>query len=324
MKAQKRIFLLMLAAFLIVGLNVSAFAQGKEEYPKKSIQLIVPWPPGGDTDLVARVWADSAEKVLGQPVVVINKSGAGGVTGTVFVARAKPDGYTLIQGAPGNNLVAPQVTKVEYDIDGFVPICLITANPCGLAVHAESPWKTLEEFVQEAKKNPGKLSFGSCGAASWTTLVAKHWAMQSGVKLKDIHFQGCGPAATALLGKHVDIAFLYPQSFQPQVKGGSMRVLVLDALWEEHPEIPTFKKLGYKGNYTGWSGVLAPKGTPDYVIEKIVETTKKVMKEPKFLDGLKNINVSPRYVGPEEWEKDLKQQYVDLGKVIDELGIRAK
>lgn len=323
MDSGKKILFATLGVFLIIGLNVSAFAQGKEDYPNKPIQLISAWPPG-NTDLPARVWAESAEKILGQPIVLINKPGAGGVPGTTYVVRAKADGYTLLAGAPGSNLVAPLVTKTEYDIDSFIPICLISENPCGLVVHAESPWKTLEQFVQDAKRDPGKLKFGSPMATSWVTLVVKNWAMQAGIKLKDIHFEGSGPAATALLGRHVDIILAYPQFFQPQVKAGTLRVLAIDATWEEHPEIPTFKNLGYKGNYAGWSGILAAKGTPSYIIDKLAETAKKVMNEPKFLEAMKKINVSPMFMGPEEWKKNLIDQYADLKKVVAGLDIQKK
>jgi tripartite-type tricarboxylate transporter receptor subunit TctC len=182
----------------------------------------------------------------------------------------------------------------------------------------------MEDFVQDAKKNPNKFSFGSLGMSSWTNLAFKFWEMQAGIKLKDIFQQGSAPATMALLGRHVDISFLYPQVFIPHVKDGKFRVLAIDAPWDEYPQIPTFKSLGYKGNYTGWSGIFTPKGTPPEIIQKIAETSKKIMADPKFLEALKNVNSTPGFMGPEEWQKNLKQEYEDLSKVIDELGIRAK
>jgi tripartite-type tricarboxylate transporter receptor subunit TctC len=309
---------------VILGLGCLESASAKEEYPAKTIQLIVGWPVGGDTDLVARVWAEYAKPLLGQPIVVINKPGVAGVLGSTFVSKAKPDGYTFMQSPPGNVLVAPQITKVDYKTDDFIPICRITATPCAIVVHADSPWKKMEDFVQDAKKNPGKLSFGSLGMSSWTNLAFKFWEMQAGIKLKDIFQQGSAPATMALLGRHVDISFLYPQVFIPHVKDGKFRVLAIGAPWDEYPQVPTFKSLGYKGNFNGWSGIFAPKGTPPEIVKKIEETSKKVMADPKFLGALKNVNSTPGFMGTEEWQKSLKQEYDDLSKVIDELGIRAK
>lgn len=299
-------------------------SEAKNDYPVKPINHIVPWPPGGDTDLVARSWAGYAEKILGQPVIVINKVGGGGVAGTTFAAKAKPDGYTLIQASPGGNLVAPQLARPDYNLDSFTPVCLITASPYGIAVNINSPWKTLDDFVQSAKKNPGKFLFGSAGAATSNTLVATHWIRQSGIELKYIHHQGAAPATTALLGGHVDIALLAPQSFIPQLKSKKVRLLVVGAPLDDYPEVPTFDKLGYKGYFIGWSGIFAPRGTPKYVIKKLADTTKEIMKDPAFIKILKNINATPSYMGPEEWQNALKQQYIDIGKVIDEMGLRKK
>jgi len=314
--------LIIFGGILIIGISLLQPVGAEEKYPTKPINLIVPYPPGGDTDLTARIWAEYVGKLLEQPIVVLNKAGAGGITGTLFVAQANPDGYTLIQGSCGGNLVGPQLTKVGYDLDSFMAVCQIAAYPGGLAVHADSPWKTLEEFIRDAKNNPGKLSFGSTGVSTWNALVAKYWQMQAGIKIKDVHFQGAAPAMTALMGKHCDFSFLSPQNFVPQVKGKTLRLLAVGELWEEYPEIPTFKNLGYKGNYTSWSGTLAPKGTPINFIKKLSDTTMRVMKDPQYIQALNKINSKPSFKGYEEWQEDLQQQYKDLGMVIDQMGLR--
>jgi tripartite-type tricarboxylate transporter receptor subunit TctC len=324
MKFIKKICLLSLCVAGISGFNLIQAIAAEEKYPTKPINLIVPFPPGGDTDLMARTWAENIGKLLEQPVVVLNKAGAGGITGTAFVAISKPDGYTLLQGSCGGNLVAPQVTKADYDINSFKAVCQTVSYPGGLAVNFDAPWKTLDEFIADAKKNPGKLIFGSPGASSWNTLVAKYWGMQAGIKLKEVHFQGAAPLVTALLGKHVDIAFLSPQNFVPQVIGKSMRLLVMGEAWNEYPEIPTFQKLGYKGNFSSWSGALAPKDTPDFITKKLGEVTAQMMKDQQFIQTLKKMNANPFFRGPDEWQKELVQQYKDLGMVIDEMGLRAK
>ena len=309
-------------AIFVIGLGSLKPVEAEEKYPIKPINLIVPWAPGGDTDLTARIWAEYMGKLLGQPIVVLNKAGAAGITGTLFVAQANPDGYTLIQGSCGGNLVGPQLTKSGYDLDSFMAVCQIGAYPAGLAVNADSPWKTLEEFIQEAKNNPGKLSYASPGASTWNSLVMKYWEMQAGIKVKDIHFQGSSPATTALMGKHCDFTFIPPQNFVPQVKGKTLRLLAVGELWEEYPEIPTFKKLGYKGNYSSWSGTLAPKGTPINVIKKLSDTTMKLAKDPRYIDALNKVNSKPSFKGYEEWQEDLQKQYKDLGMVIVQMGLR--
>jgi tripartite-type tricarboxylate transporter receptor subunit TctC len=324
MNSAKKMFIFLLGITLIVGLTSLESVGAEKKYPAKPIRHVVCYPPGGDTDLTARVWANFVEKVLGQPVTVINKVGGGGVSGTTFAAKAKPDGYTLMQAASGANIVSPQVAKTEYNLDSFVGVARLTASPGGLAVHVDSPWKTMEEFVRDAKKNPGKLNLGSCGAISSNTLFTRQWAMQAGIELKFVHHQGCAPATTALLGRHVDICFLYSQSFVPQVKAGKLRALAVAAPLEGLPGVPTFNKLGYEGSYTGFSGILAPKGTPASAIKTLAAATAKVMKDPEFVQALKNIKARPAFLGPEEFQKDMKQQYEDLGKVIDAMGLRPK
>ena len=320
----KKIFVIMLVPVLLLGLGSLQSIEAKKDYPAKPLHHIVPYPPGGDTDLTARAWANVAEKFLGQPVVVLNKAGGGGVAGTTFFAKSRPDGYTLMQGACGSNLVSPQVAKTEYDINSYGAVCRIAEYPAALVVHVDSPWKSLDDFIRDAKKNPGKLSVGSTGAVAWNTLVTKHWEMQAGLKLKYVHHQGSAPATTALLGRHVDIALLSPQNFVPQVKAGKVRLLVAGSHLKECPDVPTFSDLGYRGNYTSWSGVLAPKGTPLSIRKKLSDATQEVMKDPKFIQALKNLSATPSFMGPEEWQKSLEQQYKDLGMVIDEMGFRAK
>lgn len=315
---------ILLSALLVFGPVSAGLAAG--EYPSKPINYIVPFAPGGDTDLSARVWAQFAQKHLGQPVVVINKTGSGGVIATDYAAKSAPDGYTIFAGGPGPNCLSMQINKVDYVVDSFIPVARIMVGQCGLFVPADSPWKTEQEFVADAKKNPGKYIFGASGVASWPFFAGKQWANLAKVDVKWVQYQGSGPIVTAMLGKNVDISFGYSVAWAPQAKAGTLRPLAIDARvpGNEWPGVPTFKELGYSGNFTGWAGIFVPKGTDQKVVKKLAEVTKKLMDDPEYVQAMKNVNCVASYLGPEDLKKEVDQQHADLGKIVDELGMRAK
>jgi tripartite-type tricarboxylate transporter receptor subunit TctC len=322
MNYLKKMFIIMLGVILLIGLSSFQIVAAEKEYPDRPIKMIVPFSAGGDTDLGIRIWADFAKKALGQPVVVINKVPP--PAGTTFVAIAKPDGYTLSANAP-YYLVGPNMAKVEWNIDSFEPVCRLTRAIFGLVVHAESPWKTMNEFIEDAKKNPGKFSVGSAGALNYLSLSTKYWEMQAGIKLKFVHHSGAAPAMTSLLGKHVDISMFFPQLYIPQVRSGKLRLLALGAPVKEFPGIPIFEQIGYKGHYFGYNLILAPKGTPTHVIEKLSDVTENVlMKNPKYIQALKNINATPAFLGPKETKELVEDHYKIIAEVTDEMGIRPK
>ncbi len=323
MKRVKQIFMAVLTTALIIGLGTVQSATAKSKYPKKPIKLVVCYSPGGDADLTARVWADFAEKILGQPVIVVNKTGGGGVAGTTYAASARPDGYTLFLAQAGAPLIAPQTARTAYDMDSFEYISRIMIGNCGLFVNADAPWNTLEEFVKDARKNPGKLLYASPGAATWLSLAMQQWEMLADVELKHVEHQGSAPAVTSILGKHADISFMFPQNYIPQVKAGKIKLLALGAVDPAYSGVPSFEDAGYKGAYIGWGGIAAPKGVPQDVVEKIADATAKMVKDPKFIKALGNIHATTAYMGPVEWPVKVKAQYADLAKVIDDLGIRA-
>ncbi len=323
MKQMKSVIAVSVFAVLLLGLALiqPAFAEG--DYPKKPITVVVCYSPGGDADLTARLWADFAEKKLGQPVIVVNKTGGGGVAGTTFAANAKADGYTLYFAQAGATIIAPQTAKTSYDVNSFVYISRVMIGNCGLVVNAESPWNSLEDFVKDAKAKPGQLIFASPGAATWLTLAMQHWEMSADVQLKQVEHQGSAPAVTSVLGNHADMSFLFPQSYAPQVKAGKLRVLALGEASPVYPGVPSFNELGYPGEFFGWGGVAAPKGVPAEVVEKVAAVTKSLMDDPAFVKALENIHATPSYLGPVEWTEAINRQHEDLAKVIDKLGIRA-
>lgn len=276
-------------------------------YPDKPINVIVPWDAGGDSDLTTRIWADAVEKELGVPVIVINKAGGTGIVGTSFVARAKKDGYTLVNAGLSNVLVTPNFSKTPYNFDSFTPVVKFTSVPLAIVVSKDSPYKTFDEFVTAASSE--RLTQGSWGATSSGTILANIIADQAGYNVKYVHGNSAAEAMVSVVGGHIDSAVSFPPAFGPHVKAGRARALIMANKMEEFPGVPTFSDYGIKGNFEGWSGVFAPKGVSQEVIDKLNAVTAKVMKDPKVLEAYKNIGavVDFRY-GP-EWVADLKVTY---------------
>lgn len=324
MNAMRRAMIYGFVFALVLGVGVFQPTFASDNYPKKPIKLIVCYSPGGDADLTARVWADFAEKELGQPVVVVNKTGGGGVAGTTFAANARPDGYTLFLAQAGATVIAPQTAKTSYNVDSFIYVSRVMIGNCGLIVHADAPWNTIEDFVADAKAKPSTLMYASPGASTWLTLAMQHWEMQAGIKLKHVEHQGSAPAVTSLLGKHTNVSFVFPQNYVPQVKAGKVKLLALGAPAEAYPDVQSFEQAGYPGDYFGWGGIAAPTGTPKAVVDKIAAATENMVQDPKFIQAIENIHATPSYMGPDEWTAAVMQQYKDLAKVIDALGIRAQ
>lgn len=277
------------------------------EYPDKPINIVVPWGAGGDSDLTTRLWADAMEGVLGQPVVVINKVGGGGVIGTASVATGKKDGYTLVNAGLSNVLVTPNFSKAPYDFDSFEPVVKLSSVPLGILVPADSPYKTFDDFIAAAKA--GTLTQGSWGAASSGTVLASIIADQAGYKVKFVHGNTTAESMVDLIGGHIDSAVSFPPAFGPHVKSGRARLLVLNQKMDEYPGVPTFADYGIKGSFEGWSGVFAPKGTPKDVIEKLVSASTKVMADPKVRTGFTNMGANVDFRHGEPWVKDMLETY---------------
>lgn len=276
-------------------------------YPNKPINIIVPWGAGGDSDLTTRIWAKAVEKDLGVPVVVINKSGGGGIIGTSYVARARKDGYTLINAGLSNMLVTPNFSKAPYSFDSFTPIIKMTSVPLGIIVSEDSPYKTFPEFVANAKNNT--VTLGSWGASSSGTILAEIIAKESGYKPRYVNAKSSAESMVSLVGGHIDSAIAFPPAFGPHVKAGRARVLVMNKKMAEYPNVPTFADYGIKGSFEGWSGIFAPKGVPQEVIEKLTAATAKAMKDPEVIAQYNNIGATLDFRHGPEWITDMKTTY---------------
>ncbi|MBI2554819.1 MAG: tripartite tricarboxylate transporter substrate binding protein [Candidatus Rokubacteria bacterium] len=303
-----------LAALLTLFLAGPVAAQ--EQFPARPITLVAPFPPGGVADLTARPVAAAMEKVLKNPVVVVNKTGAAGAVGMSFVANSKPDGYTLLLSLSSISII-PEADKLfdrkpAYSMDQLLPIALISADPTILVVHADRPWKSVKEFVEDAKRRPGEISFSSSGIYGTLHMATEMLSHAAGIKLKHVPYAGAGPALTSILGGHVDALASGPAVVLPHIKAGKLRPL---AGWGAKrvaalPDLPTFKELGYDIEFYIWAGVFAPTGTPAPVLTTLREAVRKAVEEADFKAAMAKIETPVAYMDAPEfqkfWDKDAK------------------
>ena len=322
-----QLLLLMVLFFGISGL-IPKTAGATEPYPSRPIQLIVPFPPGGLTDLVGRPFASSLEKVLKQPVAVVNKAGAGGVVGMQAASIAKPDGYTLMVALSAIS-VMPEIDIIfgrppTYKMDDFIPIARLTADPNIFLVRKEAPWKTLQEFVADAKRRPNEIKYSSAGVYSGLHITMELFMHAAGIQLRHIPTAGGGPGLTAALGGHVECLFSAPNIVLSHVRAGTLRVLAGsgDKRLAALPNVPTLKELGYDVEFYAWSGFFAPRATPPDIIEILREATKKAVDSQEFKIAMQKIETPIAYLDADDfkrfWDKDAKiviQAVRRLGKV---------
>lgn len=329
MKDRIVVFFFLLAVFIGVRGFVPGIVAAAEVYPSQAIQIIVPFPPGGVADLVGRPFASALEKIFKQPVVVVNKTGAGGAVGMQAASVAKPDGYTLMV-ALSSISVMPEVDSLfgrpkTYKLEDFAPIALLTADPHVFIVKKEAPWKTVAEFVADVKKRPNEIKYSSSGVYGTIHVAMEIFSHAAGIKLRHIPTGGGGPAMTAFLGGHVDVSVGGPTVVIPHIKAGTVRPL---ACWgDKHlaslPDVPTFKELGYKDvEFYVWSGFFAPSATPPAAIKILREAAGKAVKTPEFKLAMEKMHTPIAYLDADEfqkyWDKDAKrliQAIRNIGKV---------
>jgi tripartite-type tricarboxylate transporter receptor subunit TctC len=301
--------LLMLAAATLVA--------AQEVYPAKPIALVVPFPPGGVADIVARPVADAMSRNLAVPVVVENKAGAGGGIGMGFAAKAKPDGYTLLLALSSISIL-PEADKVTgrapmYQLNQFTPIARFTADPTVLVVRADSPWSNVAEFVADARRRPGAITYGSSGNYGTMHVPMEMFAASAGIKLLHIPYTGAGPAVVALLGGNVDALASGPSTVIQHVKAGKLRVL---ASWGDKrlaslPEVPTLTESGYAAVFFQWAALFAPAGTPEPLIARLRDAARVAAADPRFVAAMATVETPIQYLDAPElqrfWEADAKQ-----------------
>jgi len=305
---------------------VALAASAQDGYPSKPITLVVPFPPGGVADIVARPAADAMGRYLNVPMVIENKGGAGGGIGMGFVAKAKPDGYTLLLALSSISIL-PEADKVTgrapmYQFRDFVPIARFTADPTVLAVRADSPWKTLADFVADAKKRPGAITYGSSGNYGTMHVPMEMFAATAGIKLLHVPYTGAGPAVVGLLGGNVDALSTGPSTVIQHVKAGKLRVL---ASWGDKrlaalPDVPTLTESGYAVVFTQWTGLFAPAGTPEGAIAKLRDAARAAVADPRFIAAMATVETPIQYLDAPEMQRFWEGDNEKLGAAVRRIG----
>ncbi len=315
-------------ALSLAGLSATCAAQGAPApaFPTKSITMVVPFPPGGLADLVARPVAEAMTRELGQPVVIENKGGAGGGIGMAQVAKSRADGYTILM-ALSSLTVLPEADAVigrapMFALAELRPIVRYTADPTVLAVRAESPWKTVKDFVDDAKRRPGVINYGSSGNYGTMHVPMEILAQNAGIQMTHVPFTGAGPAVVALLGGQIDAVSSGPATVLQHVKAGKLRVLGhwgngrLAAL----PDVPSLKDAGYGAEYAQWSGLFIPSGTPEPVAQRLRQAAVAAAQDAKVKEVINNAGSPILFQDSPEFEKYVTDDAKRMAEVVKKIG----
>jgi tripartite-type tricarboxylate transporter receptor subunit TctC len=314
---SKRRFLAAAAAGFVAPLALRAHAQAG--YPNRPIRIIAPVQPGGGVDLVARTIGDRLARAVGQPVIVENMSGGGGVVGSQATARAAPDGYTLMVGYVGTHGTNPAVRKLPYDaVKDFSPIAMVGGTPNVLVVPPSLPVNTLAEFIAHAKANPGKLSYGSSGPGTLTHLAMEQLKVAAELDLIHVPYRGIGPAITDILGGQTQALFPGLAAALPHIRGGKMRPLAVTGL-KRHPlvpAVPTFEESGFKGfDGVQWYGIVGPANLPKDIVKRLSDEINKAIESPELKERLAGEALEPMPMSPEQFGQYIRDDIARWSKL---------
>ena len=323
MNRMKALAALLASAALGLSLHVGAIAQDK--FPTRPIQMVVPFPPGGVADIVARAISPALEKGLGQSVVVINKPGAGGALGTGVVASARPDGYTLLM-ALASISTNPEQERLNkrpspFQLNQLTPIARLSMEEMMLAVRSESNYRTVADVVSDARKRPGAVSYSSSGIYGVYHVAMNMFTSAAGIRMNHIPYGGGAPALLALLSGEVDVALVTRSVGAAHLKSGKLRPLAAwgGEKWNDYPETPTIKAEGYDVDYQLWSGMFAPAGTPPEVLASLRSAVRVAVQDAQFKTTLARQGASIAYLDAPEfqsyWDADAQRLIAAMQKI---------
>jgi tripartite-type tricarboxylate transporter receptor subunit TctC len=316
---------LMCIGIALAACVLSPVAAAQGTYPVKTIKIIAPVQPGGGVDLVARTIGERLTKALGQPVIVENQSGGGGIVGSQLTARAAPDGYTLMVGYVGTHGTNPAVRKLPYDaVKDFTPIAMVGGTPNVLVVPPSVPANTLAEFIAYAKANKGKLSYGSSGPGTLTHLAMEQLKVAADIDMQHVPYRGIGPAIVDILGGQTQALFPGLAAALPHIKAGKMRALAITGA-RRHPllpDVPTFEELGYKGfDGVQWYGIVGPANMPPAIVATLNKAINDALADPSLRERLSGEALEPMPMTPEQFGQYMKDDIAKWTKVAKDRNI---
>jgi tripartite-type tricarboxylate transporter receptor subunit TctC len=307
---------------MALGLAVAGSSAMAQSWPARPISLIVPFAAGGTTDVLARALADKLSQSLGQPVVVESKPGAGATIGADFVAKAKPDGYTLLMGAVHHTIASSVYKKLPYDFSkDLAPITTVALVPNVLVVNASTPAKNVNELVALLKASPGKMAYGSNGNGTAQHLIGTQFQNQTGTSVIHIPYKGSGPLSTDLLGGQIMMSFDTITPVLPHIKAGKLRALAVTTGKRSAalPDVPTLEEAGLKGfNIGTWFGVLAPAATPQDIVTRLNAEMVKVIQSPEFRSRMAEIGAEPIGDTSAQMAQQIASETEKFGKLVKE------
>ena len=307
-----------------IGASALAAPAIAEEWPSKQIKVVIPYPPGGPTDISTRIVMEKAGQLLGQPILFDNKGGASGMIGAEYAKTQPADGYTFLATTVAMMTITRHLQPIPFDPDkDFLTVARMSTSWAALAVHPSVPAQTMEEFVAYVKANPGKVNYGSAGLATITHLYGEILNLEAGIKLTHVPYKGSAQATGDLLGGQIQAQF--DQTVLPHILAGRLRGLAIisDARWPHKPEIPTLRETGYgKQGGESWYGVLAPAGTPAPVVAKLSKAIEQALKSPDVLDKLDKGGAKPTYLAPAAMRAQIDMESKYFGDVIKRANIK--
>jgi len=301
-------------------------ATAQDTWPTRPITMIIPFPPGGVADAVGRPVADALSRLLGQPVVVENRAGAGGGVGMAQVARAKPDGYTVMM-ALSSVTILPEADRVlertpMYTLDQLTPIARFTADPTVLVVRADSPWQTLDDFIADARKRPGAITFGSSGNYGTMHVPMEMLKQATGTFMLHVPYTGAGPAIVGLIGAQVDALATGPATIVQHVKAGRLRALAHwgDGRLTSLPDVPSLEQSGMKVRFSQWAGLFAPAGLPEAVTARLREAAARAATDDRVVKSITGAGTPIQFLDSAAFAGFVKDDARVMGEVVRRIG----
>jgi tripartite-type tricarboxylate transporter receptor subunit TctC len=324
---NRKLLALMTSVSLLTAAPMQAFAQAASDYPSRPIELVVPFGAGGGTDILARVTAEAAKKHSSQPITVVNRPGASGSIGLTEVVNARPDGYKIAMVTVEMAIIPHMgIAKFSPEAD-FTPLVRLNADPVVLTVSATSPWKTIEEMVDAAKKSKDPLKFGNAGTGGVSHLAAVALAQKAGTTFNHVPFQGNAPAVVALLGGHIDAVTASPSEVFSFVQSGKLRALAVLAdqrLGGAFAQVPTMKERNIDLSVGTWRGLAAPKGLPADVLSRLSAIALKTANEPAVKEAMEKQNLGYSVADGEAFRKQIANDSALYKQLIEQMGLKAR